>query len=206
MALIAGLQRRLGSEKTMTAVLEELHPIDRQMPAEMWTQHQLDNFLIFCILDRATKYAQVCKAFDMLYHHGLTTRARLRSHIKAFGMETMTKRITTLLRETGYRFPEPGANFILLFALNDVDLKTVSRDVLIADVKGIGMKLASMFLRNTRGEQYVPIDVHMERWLAEHGCPYTDYKEQEQWFREYCEERGLDVYEADMAIWNKMRR
>lgn len=199
MALIAG------SETTAT-VLEKLHPVDRQRPAEMWNRHQLDNLLIFCMLDRATTYAQVCKAFDALYHHGLTTRARLRAHIKAFGEETMVRRITLILREAGYRFPEPGAEFIVLFAFNDVNLRTVSRDMLVQTVRGIGMKLASMFLRNTRGEQYVPIDVHMKKWLKEHGCPYTSYKEQEQWFREYCEERGLSVYEADMAIWNRMRR
>ncbi len=195
-----------GSEETVAVAVEELHPVDRQMPAETWNRHQLDSLLIFCILDRATTYAQVCKAYDALASQGLTTRDWLRTHISAFGEETMVKRITLILREAGYRFPEPGAEFIVLFALNDVNLRTVSRDMLVSDVKGIGMKLASMFLRNTRGEQYVPIDVHMKKWLADHGCPYTSYEEQEQWFREYCEERGLSVYEADMAIWNEMRR
>ena len=51
------------------------------------------------------------------------------------------------------------------------------------------------------------MDVHMKRWLAEHGCPMdTTYEERERWFRDYCVRHGFGIYELDMAIWNERRR
>lgn len=183
-----------------------LHEVDKPKPPEAWSLQDLDNMLIFCLLDRVTAYSVVCRAYDALEHQGFTTRGQLRAHITMFGTATMSKRIAIILREVGYRFPQPAADFIVLFATSDVDLAIISRDMLVQAVKGIGMKLASMFLRNTRGKEYLVIDTHVKKWLAEHGCPYTTYEEQEQWFKDYCEENGLDVYEQDITIWNKMRR
>ena len=136
----------------MATVLEDigLHPVDRQRPAETWSSHQLDNMLIFCLLDRAMDYAQFCRAYNMLESQGLTSRGQIRAHVAAFGEDTVAKRIWVVLKEAGHRFPNPTAEFIVLFGLSDVNLKTISRNLLVRNVKGIGMKLASMFLRNTR--------------------------------------------------------
>lgn len=69
---------------------------------------------------------------------------------------------------------------------------------------GIGMKLASMFLRNTRGDDYAVIDVHIRRYLEERGIT-GNYLHLENEFRKIAESQGKSVTELDLEIWNERR-
>ena len=172
-----------------------LHPIDRK--DEVWSNIDLDRMFIFCMLDRAMPYIKVCKAFDHLDEYNLTTRE---------GLKTVTKEeLISNLRESGFRFPVQTATFLMEFSNNTINLRTATRDELVKNVKGIGYKLASMFLRNTRGEEYAVMDVHTKRYLKELGYDTKDYKEMEKIFKNIAKEKNIPLYDLDMQIWQERR-
>lgn len=172
-----------------------LHPIDRKRPD--WTKEDLERMLVFCLLDRAQSYENVCKSFDALNKKDMTTREGLSDH--------SYREIATVLKGVGHRFPYQTTKFLKAFGSSDVDLRTISRDDLVMNVLGIGYKLASMFLRNTRGEEYAVLDVHVKRWLKEKGIHFKKYKDQERAFLNLAREMGKTPYELDMDIWQGRR-
>src|SRR3989304_4425917 len=139
------------------SVNEELHNIDRPLEGSKYNDLELDEFMVFCILDTACPYEMVCKVFDALRESGMTTRKGI--------MHWREDMIEKTLKKAGYRFPKQHASRIKKFGYSSIDLRTATRKELVDDITGIGMKLASMFLRNTRGKDYAVIDVHTERWL-----------------------------------------
>jgi thermostable 8-oxoguanine DNA glycosylase len=177
-----------------------LHPIDRQK--KNWTDEELEKMFIFCLLDRAMPYEKVCKAFNHLDQCGLTTRNGLKRISYPYKDEA---HIANKLREVGYRFPNQTAKFLMLFVSNPIDLRNASRDEIAENVKGIEYKLASMFLRNTRGEEYAVLDVHVKRWLKEKGILFKKYKDQERAFLSLARAMGKTPYELDMEIWQERR-
>jgi len=172
-----------------------LHPIDK--PFGKYTQEELEKFMVFCILDRAQPYKKVCDAFDALEKNGLIYRISLRN-AEAEG-------IAKVLKATGYRFPNQTARFLHDFGSNPIDLQTSTRDELVKNILGIGMKLGSMFVRNTRHAKVAVIDIHIKRYLQEHGVTATDYRGQEKAFLEIAEKLGRDPGELDLEIWEERR-
>jgi len=78
----------------------------------------------------------------------------------------------------------------------------------LTQIKGIGLKLASMFVRNTRGEKIAVLDVHIRNWLKQKygpGLP-NSYYEQEKLFLQASKELGKDPIELDLEIWERERR
>jgi len=182
---------------------QELHNIDRPEEGKKYNKLQLDEFLVFCIIDTAVPYEMVCRVFDALKKSKMTKRKDI--------MKWREDMIEITLREAGYRFPKQQAERIKAFGYSGVDLRTVTREELVRDVKGIGMKLASMFLRNTRGHQYAVIDVHTDRWIQKNfGVPDDKYKkmsyeQKEDWFIQASELLGKTPMELDLEIWQKNR-
>jgi thermostable 8-oxoguanine DNA glycosylase len=175
---------------------ENLHPIDR--PNGKYSDKELDKFLIFCMLDRAQPYAKVCKAFDALSKEGIVSRTVLEF--------TSVEEIASILKSTGYRFPNQTARFLHEFGKNQIDLKTATRDDLVKNIKGIGPKLASMFLRNTRGAVMAVLDIHTRRWMAEKGYdPKMPYDKLEAAFIEEAKKLGKDPRTLDLEIWEERR-
>jgi thermostable 8-oxoguanine DNA glycosylase len=178
-----------------------LHPIDTQK--SNWTDDELDKMFIFCMLDRAMPYEKVCNAFDNLDKNNLSTRKGLKKILYPF---KDVDYVANVLRETGFRFPNQTAKFLILFAMNPIDLRTADRDTIVKNVKGIGYKLASMFLRNTRGLNYAVIDIHIKRYLTEQGYNINkNYKAIEKDFMNVASKLNRDPYELDMAIWQERR-
>jgi thermostable 8-oxoguanine DNA glycosylase len=177
--------------------------------------------MVFCILDTAVPYESVCKAFDVLKRNNLTTRKQL--------LEAQKYEINKMLSSVGYRWANQKARYLKAFAENDIDLKTATRDEIVKKVKGVGYKLASMFLRNTRGEDHAVLDVHILRWIKEQiktKCLHNEslypsksydlsnvdvilkgltYKEIEDLFRDMAKERGKTMTQLDIEIWNENR-
>lgn len=172
-----------------------LHYIDKYGG---YTNTEIEKFMVFCLLNRAMPYALVCKGFDALETHGLTNRKALRKASKS--------QIAKVLASTGYRFPNTSADFLKAWSNNPIDVKKTSREEMVASIDGIGYKLASMFLRNTRGLQYAVIDTHTKKWLKEHGVVSSDYIELEKAFMEKSHELGRNLYDLDMEIWQEKRR
>lgn len=185
--------------------MSQLHIIDK--PNGKYTNLQLDEFMVFCILDTAVPYEMVCKTFDALKANNMTTRREIKNY--------HVSDIVKVLKSAGYRFPKQHAKRLWMFGYNDINLKTASREDLVKNIKGIHYKLASMFLRNTRGLDYAVLDVHTRRWLRsylhENSKLSTNeihkltYAEEEDYFKAIAKLLGTTTKDLDLKIWQENR-
>jgi len=159
--------------------------------------------MVFCLLDTAISYEKVCQTFDELKRHGMTTRSGLRA--------ANIGSLYNVMKECGYRWSHQKCKYLKEFANNDIDLSTATREEIVKSVKGVGMKLASMFLRNTRGKEYAVLDVHTLRWMQENykfsneEFKRMSYEEKEEWFIKAADFLGTTPIELDLKIWNENR-
>lgn len=120
-------------------------------------------------------------------------------------------------REYGYRFPNIRSNYILqareykeelekiLFStINDNDL----RDWIVSNIKGIGYKECSHFLRNIGFNNYAIIDFHIINLLVDNNLidkPKTMTKKKYFEIEEILKEIGtilnLDMAQLDLYLW-----
>ena len=120
------------------------------------------------------------------------------------------------LRELGHRFPKARASYIvaarkkldaLLEALEHLNGEEL-RSWIVKNVKGIGYKEASHFLRNIGRLDYAIIDFHIIDLLVREGLikrPKTltkkRYLEIESVLRELGKRAGLRLGELDLYLW-----
>ena len=120
------------------------------------------------------------------------------------------------LKGLGYRFPNIRASFIVearrhLEKLPELCYSTEeqrAREWLVSNVKGIGMKEASHFLRNTGAKNLAILDMHVLRALERAGIackPKTLTKKKylaiEEKIRDFASELELSLAELDLLIW-----
>jgi N-glycosylase/DNA lyase len=121
------------------------------------------------------------------------------------------------LRKHGHRFPNTRANYIYEARKCEGDLcKLVGtgkerREKLVSDVKGLGMKEASHFLRNIGFKDVAIIDFHILDLLKEEGLIDFDrrtqtltkkkYLEIEQVLEGIARRAGLNLAELDLYLW-----
>lgn len=92
-------------------------------------------------------------------------------------------------------------------AVHDADDK---RRFLIDSFKGIGVKEASHFLRNTGHNGYCILDKHVRRVCealgvhsdADYPSHLDEYRRREQAIHRFCDDHGLDVDVFDLAVWS----
>jgi N-glycosylase/DNA lyase len=78
---------------------------------------------------------------------------------------------------------------------------TLKRDVLVANIKGLGMKTASHFLRNCGATNLAIIDAHILKFLKEKEVTPKTYILLEGKFRKIAEKNDLSVAELDAWVW-----
>lgn len=177
-----------------------LHKIERN---QKFTEMDLDKVMVFCILDTAVPYEKVCQAYDALDKQGLTTRIGLGS--------IFSEDIKEVLESVGYRWANQKSRYLKEFAFNGIDLSTATREEIVKSIKGVGMKLASLFIRTTRGDQIAVLDVHTLRWLQKRASIPDDkfkkmsYEKKEELFKSAAELMGKTVTELDIKIWEENR-
>lgn len=158
----------------------------------------LEESMVFCMLDRLQPYDRVCLSFDALKRAGLVSRQALRL--------ASVEAITSVLREAGYRFPNLTARNLHEFGANPIDLGSASRDELVDGIAGVGPKIASLFIRNTRNGSVAIVDVHIKAWLAERGYDVSrPYAELEKSFLAEAQKLGRHPGELDWEIWEARR-
>ncbi len=126
------------------------------------------------------------------------------------------KDLTTSLRACGYRFPNIRAAYIINARSYASTLKdTLSmlnheqrRTWLIKNIKGVGYKEASHFLRNIGYQQYAIIDKHILNLLSNHHIiekPKTMSKKQylhtEKRLRHIAQKTNLSLANLDLYLW-----
>jgi len=123
------------------------------------------------------------------------------------------------LKELGHRFPNARAKYIvesrdkkdeLINLLKEIDDDLILRRWIVKNIKGIGMKEASHFLRNIGYKNLAIIDFHIIDLLAKHGLieppknkrlTPKKYLEIENVLRKISKEANLHLGELDLYLW-----
>jgi len=173
--------------------------IDIDKPRQRWSDKQIERLFIFCQLDRVMPYEKVCHVFEYLDSRGLTQFEELR--------ETPEFMLGYYLKLSGHRFPYQTAGFIKWNINNFTakELRKMSRDKIAEECMGFGYKLASMFHNRIHGTDYAIIDVHVDRYLEQHGCKAKKYKEKESYLQNLAKTQNKSLEVLDWEIWNTNR-
>jgi len=172
--------------------------IDKPKPEE-WSPIDVERLFIFCLFDRAMPYEKVCKSYEFFDKQGLLDFDK----ICKSGYESL---IFTC-KASGLRFYRETARYLFENATmhNGDSLMKMTRDELVQKCPGIGYKLASMFCNRIHKTQYAIIDVHIDRFLAAHGCVAKTYLSKEKDFIEIARGMNMTPDELDWKIWNENR-
>jgi len=126
------------------------------------------------------------------------------------------KEITKKLKEYGHRFPNKRAEYIYeskkcknkLKNVIDFHDKEAIREWFVKNIKGLGYKEVSHFLRNIGFDDYAIIDFHIIDILVRHDIikkPKTltkkKYLEIENKLRKIAEKTNLTLAELDLYLW-----
>jgi N-glycosylase/DNA lyase len=164
------------------------------------------NELCFCLLTANSKAETAIKIQIEMYPDN-------------FAKKTQTE-IAYTIKKHGHRFHNTKSSYILLARkfLNIKDiLKNLSdfqaREFLVANIKGLGYKEASHFLRNVGYNNFAIIDRHVLRFLKQHNLineiPKTISKKNYLYFEEILKnfnitQSRLDQSRLDLMIWAYM--
>ena len=130
------------------------------------------------------------------------------------GFEDLPKEeLAKKLKELGHRFPNVRAEYICLaresFPKINFDSENLREEV-VENIKGLGMKEASHFLRNIGFKDYAIIDFHIVHFLVKQNLLETPktkqitpkrYLEIESLLREIAEKTNLSLGELDLYLW-----
>jgi len=123
------------------------------------------------------------------------------------------------LSELGHRFPNARAKFVILAQphkdtikdiLEKLEDENLMREWIVKNIKGIGMKEASHFLRNIGYKNVAIIDFHIVDLLAKHNLikkpknralTQKKYLEIEGVLKKISEAVGLNLGELDLYLW-----
>ena len=115
--------------------------------------------------------------------------------------------LTRKLKQLGHRFPNTRARYIVEARKFKNSLQ-FSREWLVKNIKGIGMKEASHFLRNIGFEDFAIIDFHIINILTKYKLikrPKTltksNYLEIESILRKLTKKLNLSLGELDLYLW-----
>ena len=145
---------------------------------------------------------------------------KIQNNIGASGFLHMTKEeLSNALKKLGYRFYNKRAEYIvgariIYGKLHDNILEATDdnerRVFLVRNVRGIGYKEASHFLRNIGYLNYAIIDRHVLRMMEKYGlideCPRTTlsprkYLDYEKVLISLANKAGMAVGELDLYLW-----
>jgi N-glycosylase/DNA lyase len=127
------------------------------------------------------------------------------------------KELAARLREAGHRFPNARAAYIAAARKRKKEIaeKIISvkdsaelREWLVRNVKGLGYKEASHFLRNTGRKDIAVIDFHIVDLLAGRGLiekpksmTRARYLKTEELLKRIAEKAGMNLAELDLCLW-----
>jgi N-glycosylase/DNA lyase len=129
--------------------------------------------------------------------------------------------VRTCLRVQGHRFANRRAEYIVAARTNASRLKEIiqgqpsskaAREWLVGNIKGLGLKEASHFLRNVGYLDLAIIDRHILSHMREHGLADEDvekgitkkrYLEYEATLEKVANKLGMPVGKMDLYLWYK---
>ena len=181
------------------------------LPSEAKDDHRLFEELAFCIFTANTSAEMGAKAVDAVRNVLIDGTA-----------DDMTRRLEGIYRFNNVRpahiihtraYLKNSLNFQLKNKIKSFKNKDGLRDffALNKDVKGLGMKEASHFLRNIGFKGYAILDKHIINSLHEFGVieknekpkNNKEYLEIEQKFVDFSKDIGIDMDELDLLLWSR---
>ncbi|MCD6381311.1 MAG: N-glycosylase/DNA lyase, partial [Candidatus Odinarchaeota archaeon] len=162
--------------------------------------------LCFCILT-ANSSAELC--------------IKIQNEVGMSFLTLSKEELSRKLRSMGYRYYIKRAEYIVDARRYSNSIKDIvesfgdeflAREWLVSNVKGLGYKEASHFLRNVGFKNVAIIDRHILRCLYENGViekipknlSKKDYMRIEKLLRELSEKTGLSLSELDLFLWYTM--
>ena len=122
------------------------------------------------------------------------------------------KDLSKKLKDIGYRFPNVRAKYIAEARKHAKGLKVMmksmtsfqAREWLVENVKGIGMKEASHFLRNTGRTDLAILDKHIIRSMGREAKALTPekYLDIEKELNSLAKATGTNLAELDLLLWH----
>ena len=181
------------------------------LPSEAKDDYRLFEELAFCIFTANTSAEMGLKAVDAV-----------RNVLIEGNANDMTRRLEGIYRFNNVRpahiihtrnHLKNSLNFELKKKISSFKSKNELRDyfALNKDIKGLGMKEASHFLRNIGFKGYAILDKHIINSLHEFGVLKTNdkpknpryYLEIEQKFIDFSKQIKIDMDELDLLLWSR---
>ncbi|MBI2647419.1 N-glycosylase [Candidatus Woesearchaeota archaeon] len=181
------------------------------LPVETSDDYRLFEELAFCIFTANTSAEMGLKAVDAVRNVLINGTA-----------DDMTRRLEGIYRFNNLRpefivhtrnYLKNSLNFRLKTEINSFENRDELRDffALNKEIKGIGMKEASHFLRNIGFRGYAILDKHIINSLHEFGILKTndrpknkkEYLEIEEKFKGFSDNIGIDMDELDLLLWSR---
>jgi N-glycosylase/DNA lyase len=195
------LKLKKGPEgKKIIQRLEEFKSFKQKHSNDWFTE------LCFCILTANSKASTAIKVHDELGFKGFS--------------EFSEKKVSEVIRRNGHRFHNNKAHYIVL-AREFLDIRFIlsgylhegevleAREWLVENIKGIGYKEASHYLRNVGYFNLAILDRHILNLMQEYGYIKNKpkiltkkvYLELEQEFFKLAKEVNMSPAELDMYMW-----
>lgn len=181
------------------------------LPVKRNDSYRLFEELCFCIFTANTSAEMGAKAVDAVRNTLIDGHiANLQKRLKGI-YRFPNSRAGYIIHTRNYL--ENALNFELKRKIKSFKNKDELRDffALNKDIKGLGMKEASHFLRNIGFRGYAILDKHIINSLHEFGVLRTNerpknkgqYLEIEEKFKEFSKDIGIDMDELDLLLWSR---
>jgi len=181
--------------KTVNKRIEEFKNIDKKSNDELFKE------ICFCLLTA---------------NFNAEKSIKIQNQIGVCFLTDSKEELTKKLKNYGHRFPNARAQYIseslkckdkLTEIVQFSDKKTL-RDWIVNNIKGLGYKEASHFLRNVGFDEYAIIDFHIIDILADYNLikkPKTltkrKYIEIEDLLKKLAKKTNLTLAELDLYLW-----
>ncbi len=163
-------------------------------------------------------FKELCFCFmtaNFSAHGGIKIQNAIGDGFMTLSEEDLAKKLS----ELGHRFPNARANYVVLArphvnsikeTLNEFQTDFEKRNWVVQNIKGIGMKEASHFLRNIGQKDLAIIDFHIVDLLAKHNLierpknkslTPKKYVEIENVLKQISEKTNLSQGELDLYLW-----
>ena len=179
------------------------------LPVETKEDYRIFEELSFCIFTANTSAEMGLKAVDAVRNVLINGSA-----------DDMTRRLEGIYRFNNVRpeyivhsreFLKNSLNFQIKKKLESFKDANEMRDFFVKNIKGLGMKESSHFLRNIGFKGYAILDKHIINSLHEFGVlkknnkpkNSREYLEMEQKFIDFSKDVGISVDELDLLLWSR---
>jgi N-glycosylase/DNA lyase len=196
--------------------MQLIEKVERLKPAIGWlVKKRIGNFLSFKFKDSSEWFNELCFCI-LTANSSAEMGIKIQNEIGYEGFAKFgKKKLSERLKELGYRFYNVRAGYIVE-ARKHLDIRDrikgleaqEAREWLVKNVKGIGYKEASHFLRNTGTLDLAILDRHILRMMEKNGViemprslSRKRYLSIEAKFIELAEKLDMKAGELDLYLW-----